>query len=58
MARLKGQVEPLAADHIALVNAEVAEKLEKMRAAERAKLAAAEQLAADREKLSAADCRV
>jgi hypothetical protein len=33
----------------------VAEKLEKMRAEERAKLAAAEQLAADREKLTAAD---
>jgi hypothetical protein len=50
MARLKGQVEPLAADHVALVNAEVAEKLEKMRAGERAKLAAAA-----REKLTAAD---
>jgi Initiator Rep protein, WH2/Initiator Replication protein, WH1 len=42
MARLKGQVEPLAADYVAQVNAEVAEKLEKMRAEERAKLAAAE----------------
>jgi len=30
MARLKGQVEPLAVDRVALVNAEVAEKLEKM----------------------------
>jgi hypothetical protein len=50
MARLKGQVEPLAADHVALVNAEVAEKLEKMRAEERAKLAAAA-----RKKLTAAD---
>jgi Initiator Replication protein len=50
MARLKGQVEPLAADHVALVNAEVAQKLEKMRAEERAKLAAAA-----REKFTAAD---
>ena len=53
MARLKGRVEPLAVDHVALVNAEVAEKLEKMRAEERAKLEAAEQLAADRGKLAA-----
>jgi hypothetical protein len=50
MARLKGQVEPLAVDRVALVNAEVAEKLEKMRAEERAKPAAAA-----REKLTAAD---
>jgi hypothetical protein len=50
MARLKGQVEPLAADRVALVHAE---KLERMRAEERAKLAAAEQLAADRKKLAA-----
>jgi plasmid replication initiation protein len=42
MARLRGQVEQLAADKVALVNTEVAEKLEKMRAEERAKLAAAE----------------
>lgn len=54
MARLKGQVEPLAADRVALVNAEVAEKLEKMRAEDRAKLTAAEELAADRERLTAA----
>jgi plasmid replication initiation protein len=41
MARLKGKVEHLAtADKVALVNAEVAEKLERMRAEERAKLAA------------------
>jgi hypothetical protein len=50
MARLKGQVEPLAVDRVALVNAEVAEKLEKMRAEERAKPAAAA-----REKLTAGD---
>jgi hypothetical protein len=40
MARLKGEIEPLAADYVAQVN--VAEKLEKIRADERAKLAAAE----------------
>jgi hypothetical protein len=39
MARLKGQVEQLTAERVALVNAEVAEKLEQMRAQERAKLA-------------------
>src|SRR6516162_2983830 len=38
MARLKGQVEQLTAERVALVNAEVAEKLEQMRAQERAKL--------------------
>lgn len=40
MARLKGQVEQLTPDRVALVNAEVTEKLEKMRAEEHAKLAA------------------
>jgi hypothetical protein len=40
MARLKGQVEQLTPDRVALVNAEVTEKLEKMRAEERARLAA------------------
>jgi len=40
MARLKGQVEQLVADKVALVNAEVAGKLERMRAEEREKLAA------------------
>jgi Initiator Replication protein len=40
MARLKGQVEQLTPDRVALVNAEVIEKLEEMRAEERAKLAA------------------
>jgi hypothetical protein len=40
MARLKGQVEQLTPDRVALVNAEVAEKLERMRAEERAKPAA------------------
>jgi hypothetical protein len=42
MARLRGQVEQLAEDRLGLVNAEVAEKLERMRAEERAKVAAAE----------------
>ena len=45
MARLRGQVEQLAEDgedRLGLVNAEVAEKLESMRAEERAKVAAAE----------------
>ena len=40
MARLRGQVEQLAADKVGLVNAEVAENLETMRSEERAKLAA------------------
>jgi len=40
MARLKGQVEQLTPDHVALVNAEVAEKLERMRTEEREKRAA------------------
>ena len=40
MARLKGQVEQLTPDRVALVNAEVTEKLEKMRAEEHARLAA------------------
>ena len=40
MARLKGQVEQLTPDRVALVNAEVTEKLEKMRAEERARLTA------------------
>jgi hypothetical protein len=53
MARLKGQVEPLAADRGAPVDAELAGKLEDMRAEERASLEA-EQLAADGEKLAAA----
>ena len=53
MARLKGQVEPLAADRGALVDAEVAGKQEDLRAEERARLEA-EQLAADGEKLAAA----
>lgn len=39
MARLRGQVEQLAADKVALVNAEVTEKLSKMRAEEREKAA-------------------
>ena len=55
MARLKGQVEPLAADRVALVHVDGTEKFEKMRADKRAKLASAEQLAADRKKLAAAD---
>ena len=55
MARLKGQVEPLAADRVALVHADVAEKFEKMRADKRAKLAPAEGLAANRKKLAVAD---
>jgi hypothetical protein len=38
MARLKGQVEPLAADDVPQENAVVAEKLQKMRAEERTKL--------------------
>jgi hypothetical protein len=40
MARLKGQVEQLTPDRVALVNAEVAENLEQMRAEEGEKLAA------------------
>ena len=42
MARLKGHVEPLAANRVALVNDEVAKRLEKMQAEERAKPVAAE----------------
>ena len=53
MARLKGQVEPIAADRVAPVDAEHAGKLEDMRAEERARLEA-EQLAADGEKLAVA----
>jgi hypothetical protein len=55
MARLRGQVEQLAADKVALVNAEVAERLERMRAEERERQAAAAQSRKDGAKHAAAE---